>query len=192
MGRHLGQLGGLPATRQELGAAKALEVSLIDGSGNQVTSFGGTGGTADADGSAHSTGITQGTPIQGVFENSPSTIPDQKLGTVGITNDRKLKVSGSFAPSAAGTATTANVSSTTSSTTLLAANANRLGFQLYNDATANAFVKLGAVASTSSFTKVMFPQDFWGTPDLGVNYTGIIDCIWGSSGGAMRVTELTA
>lgn len=91
-------------------------------------------------------------------------------------------------------AAASNVSSvgdSATSVTVLAANAARLGFSLYNDSTAIAYVKLGATASATSFTKKMLPQEQWGTRDLARNYVGIIDALWESdAGGSMRVTEL--
>ncbi len=90
------------------------------------------------------------------------------------------------------TSTLSNVSDSASSVTVLASNAARLGFMLYNDSTSAANVKLGATASTSSFTKRMVPREEWSTAQLLVNYTGRIDAIWDTApGGAMRVTELT-
>jgi hypothetical protein len=76
---------------------------------------------------------------------------------------------------------------------VLAANAARLCFELYNDSTSACFVKLGAVASATSFTKRLLAKEKWSTADVGVNWTGVIDCIWDTApGGAMRATELTA
>jgi hypothetical protein len=86
------------------------------------------------------------------------------------------------------TPSTANVSGSASNVTLLASNAARLRAWLYNDSTASCFVKFGATATSSSFTKKMLPQEFF--PVEG--YTGIIDGIWDSAAGSMRVTELTA
>lgn len=93
----------------------------------------------------------------------------------------------------AGTSTLSNVSDSASSVTVLSANAARLGFMLYNDSSAVAYVKLGTTASATSFTQKLIPQETWTSGDIGTIYTGRIDAIWASApGGAMRVTELTA
>ena len=187
-------IANLKADAKLAGSTSGLAVAIIDGTGAQVTSFGGSGGTADADGSTHTAGASLGTPLQGVFESVPTTIADGKLGTVGITNDRKLKVSGSFSASPITSATTAltNVAASAASVTILASNAARLNFTIENDSDSNVYLKCGATASATSFTKKLLGHGSWSTGDLGVNYTGKIDAIWDSATGNARVTEFTA
>jgi hypothetical protein len=72
--------------------------------------------------------------------------------------------------------------------TLLSANANRDRATIYNDATTDLYVKLGATASTTSFTVKVTPNGYYETPE---NYTGVIDGVWAATGGAARITELT-
>lgn len=160
----------------------------------QEPSAGGTGGTALADRATFTVGTTQATPIEGLYEAAPTTVADGQVGAVGMTTDRKLKVSGSFSstPIVSPTGTLTNVADNAANVTVLTANAARLAFVLYNDSSSAVFVKLGATASATSFTKKMLPQEIWGTLDIGVNYSGKIDAIWVTApGGFMRVTELT-
>jgi hypothetical protein len=90
----------------------------------------------------------------------------------------------------AATATTTSVNDTASSTTLLASNANRLGATVFNDSTVSLYLKLGATASTSSFTVLMVAASYYEVP---FGYTGVIDGIWASdASGAARILELTA
>jgi hypothetical protein len=89
-----------------------------------------------------------------------------------------------------GTSSTANVTGSASSVTLLAANSARLGAMLFNDSSAALYVKLGATASTSSFTVKLAAGGYFELPHP--CYTGIIDGIWDSATGAARVTEVTA
>lgn len=86
----------------------------------------------------------------------------------------------------------ANVSSSATNVTLLASNTARLQATLYNDSTSNCYVKLGATASSSSFHTKMAPGGYYELPQTknGV-YTGIIDGIWVSANGSMRVGEIT-
>lgn len=87
------------------------------------------------------------------------------------------------------TGTTTSVNDTAASTTLLAANANRLGATIYNDSTSFLYLKLGATASTSSFAVKMEPGAYYEVP---FGYTGIIDGIWSAdASGAARIVELT-
>lgn len=80
------------ATVRNLAANDALNVSIVDGAGNQITTFGGSGGTSEADDADFTAGTTAGTPAMGVFESSPTSVTDGDLGIVGITQNRQLKV----------------------------------------------------------------------------------------------------
>ena len=89
------------------------------------------------------------------------------------------------------TATLSSVGVSASSTTVLAANANRLGAIIMNDSTAVLYLKFGTTASTSSFTYKISGGETLELPTQPV-YTGIIAGIWASdAGGNARVTELT-
>lgn len=90
----------------------------------------------------------------------------------------------------AATSSVTSVADTASSTTLLASNANRLGATIHNDSTVALYLKLGATASTTSFTVKMAADSYYEVP---ANYTGIIDGIWASdASGSARITELSA
>lgn len=92
----------------------------------------------------------------------------------------------------AGTATLSNVASSASNVTVLASNASRKGAILYNDSTSAVNVKFGATASSSSFSYRLLAGATLELPVFnGVVYQGIIDGIWDSANGSMRVTELT-
>lgn len=91
---------------------------------------------------------------------------------------------------AGATATLANVSGATSSTTLIASNTDRRGFVIYNDSAAILYVKFGSAASSTSFTYYVAPYATLESPDW--CYTGIITGIWASATGAARTTELAA
>lgn len=176
----------------------------------------GSGGTSATDGAAYVEGTTAGTPMMGAFNDTegaaltedhisiPRITPHRALhvdlrrqdGTEVGTAATPLQVSLANAPTVvvqqakAGTSALTNVASSATSVTVLAANANRLGATLYNDSSQNAYVKFGATASATSFTKIMLPQDFLDITQF--KWTGTIDVIWVSANGFMRVTELTA
>jgi len=110
-----------------------------------------------------------------------------------VTAAGELLVSGSGSgttgdtPSTAGAVT--SVAANVASVTLLASNTSRRQASFVNDsATATAYLKLGATASTSSYTTKMRPGAQYELPH---RYTGIIDCIWDIASGNMRITELT-
>ena len=72
-------------TLRAASAAKPFPVEIIAG--------GGIGGTSAADDADFTAGTTQGTPAQGVYESTPTNVTDGDLGTVGITQGRRLKTS---------------------------------------------------------------------------------------------------
>jgi hypothetical protein len=93
-------------------------------------------------------------------------------------------------PEPASTTAITSVAGSTSTVTVLAANTSRLGASVHNDSNKTMFLKLGAGASTSSFT-VGVERDFYYEVPFG--YTGILTAVWGSGvSGDARVTEFTA
>ena len=91
------------------------------------------------------------------------------------------------APGAA-TGTQSSVAGSASNVTLLAQNLGRIGATINNDSTAILYVKLGATASTSSYTYKLQPD---GVCEIPYGYTGIIDGIWASATGNARISEFT-
>lgn len=183
------------STNRTLANGVPLDVAIVDGSGNHVTSFGGAGGTSNVDESAFVAGSGLGTPMMGLYETAPTSLTNGQVGLVGLTATRQMKVSGSLSitPTAAGTATLSSVAESASSVNVLAANANRLGAILFNDSAAACYIKYGTTASASSKTDRLLSRQTYVVP---FSYTGRIDAIWdtvpGTLGAAMAVTELTA
>lgn len=89
----------------------------------------------------------------------------------------------------AATPTQASVASSATNVTLLASNANRLGATFFNDSTQVLYLKLGATASNTSYTIQLASNGYYEIP---YNYTGIVDGIWVSANGNVRVTEIAA
>ncbi len=144
------------------------------------------------------------TPV--VLASDQSAIPVTQSGVwdeVGINDSgNSITVDGTVTANAGtGTFTTKELRSATpaqstvadnaANVTLLASNANRLGATIANDSSAALYLKLGATASTTSYTARIVQYGYYEVP---FGYTGIIDGIWASdpNDGAARVTELTA
>ena len=91
----------------------------------------------------------------------------------------------------AATSAVTAVADNAASVTVLASNANRLGATVTNDSTAILYLKLGATASTTSYTVQVPPTGYYEVP---FGYTGVIDGIWATdpNTGSARVTEITA
>jgi hypothetical protein len=85
-------------------------------------------------------------------------------------------------------ATKANVASSASSGTILAANPNRIGAFITNDSTAILYLDLtGGTASITSYTVQLAANG--GTHEVPFGYTGLITGIWAAANGNARVTE---
>lgn len=73
--------------------------------------------------------------------------------------------------------------------TVLASNANRKGATIHNAGSASVLVKLGAAASTTSYTVSIANNGYYEVP---FNYTGIITGITSAGTATVYVTEITA
>lgn len=184
-----GVIANLGGSSRQAGAARPLDVTILDASGNPITSFGGAGGTASDFGAAFP---TPGTAI-GFKDSTGALMAPGNLDASG-----NLKIAGSFSstPITAATRTLSNIAENLASVTLLAANANRLSFRIFNDSNGILFIKCGVTASATSYTEKILPMQSWGTQEIGVNDIGRIDGIWattpGTAGAAARMTEWTA
>lgn len=103
---------------------------------------------------------------------------------VGKANPMPISGSGTVA-----TATISRVAASATSVTLLAANENRRRVILYNESTADLYVKFGATASATSYTTKLGPGDTYESPTDWV-YTGVIDGIWSAATGTAQITEM--
>ncbi len=90
-------------------------------------------------------------------------------------------------PNTVSTSSVISVAASTSSVTLLTSNSNRKSATIYNDSTGTLYLKLGAVASNTSFTIKMAAYSYFELPLP--CYTGVIDGIWTNTNGAASVTE---
>lgn len=119
-------------------------------------------------------------------ETSPDSVNEGDAGAIRMTLARNLHT-----VEVADVAAVTSVASTASSTTILAANANRIGAMVHNTDANALFLKFGATATaTTSFT-VKIPADGYYEFPHPV-YRGIVDGIWASNGaGDAVVTELT-
>ena len=117
------------------------------------------------------------------------TYADGDTSVLHVTTRGKLLTSDTSVQAPDNSSVTSVVASV-ASVTLLALNVDRRGAAVFNDSSVgNLFLKLGATASTTSFTVKMGPNSFYELTFP--SYTGIIDGIWDAAVGSARVTELT-
>lgn len=74
----------------DLANTNPLTVAIVDGSGSQITSFGGSGGTAEVDDSAFTAATDSGTPIMGFV--TADSVDSGDVGVLGMLANRQLKV----------------------------------------------------------------------------------------------------
>jgi hypothetical protein len=138
-------------------------------------------GTAAAVASAWPILVTDGVDTAEVVNAAPGA------GAFGLV----VRVAGSITTTIAqpATSTVTSVALSTVVATVLASNANRLGAILWNNGAQQAYVKLGAAATTASFTARLANQSEWEIPFP--VYTGIITAITAVGTATMLATELT-
>lgn len=102
-------------------------------------------------------------------------------GTDGTGSQRVTHSSGA-------SGTSANVASSASNVTILAASTSRLGAAIFNDSTAVLYIKFGATASTTSYITQIASNGYYELPGPHI-YNGIIDGIWSAANGNARVTS---
>lgn len=85
------------------------------------------------------------------------------------------------------TGTTSRIAGVAASTTLLAANANRISAVIVNESTSTLYLKYGATASPTDYTFPIAPNGFVIIDD----YTGRLDGIWSAAAGNAQITENT-
>jgi hypothetical protein len=92
------------------------------------------------------------------------------------------------------TSTVTRLGASLSAITLLASNTARIGACIMNDSSAVLYLKLGAAASTSSWTARLGANDANGNGgyyEVPFGYSGIITGLWSALAGACAVTELS-
>ncbi len=81
-------IANLRADNLAAGTKLGLGVMILDGAGNQVTSFGGTGGTAMTDDAAFSVGVGSVTPVAGIYRSTLDSVTDGDAGVFAMLANR--------------------------------------------------------------------------------------------------------
>lgn len=145
----------------------------------------------DVGGDGVSVPVVGSVPVSGSV--SISGTPSVSVsGTPSVTVSGTATVSGTVNPSRAGTGAHTSVNDTATSTTLVAANASRLGGTIYNDSSALLYVLWGAgTASPTNYSVRVYSN---GYVEIPVNYTGIVVGVWATdpNDGTAQVSEFSA
>ena len=124
----------------------------------------------------------------GYVTTTAPTYTTGQLNPLSLDTAGNLRVTGFVTTNKAASSAVTSTAASTSSVTILASNATRLAATIFNTSSKVMYIKLGATASTSSFTTQLFNNSYWEIPDT---YTGVVDAVWAGTGGAAIVTELT-
>lgn len=173
------QVGGIVATAAPTlvnGNLSALSLTTLGGLRIDGVYAVGTANATAADAMVSGGYVTTAAPTYVTGQLNPLSLDTN--GSLRITAKR-----------ATASTVTAVAAVANSSYTALASNANRLGAFIFNNTGKTLNIKLGATASTTSFTTLLFNQAYWEAP---VEYTGVID-VFSPTGtsGTVLVTELT-
>lgn len=197
--------GNITANNSSVGADNAAFLSFDTQVGGKVTTAAPTYTNGNL--SALSLTTLGGLRIDGVYAGTTATstatdmmvsggyvttaapsYTNATLNALSLDTSGNLRVTGFVTTNKASSSAVTSTSASTSSVTILASNATRVGATVFNTSSKVMYVKLGATASTSSFTTQLFANSYWEVPN---DYTGVIDAVWAGTGGAAIVTELT-
>jgi hypothetical protein len=148
--------------------------------------------------------ITDGTQVLGTGSSAPlfvsGTVALQGINTDGgalvvtgsvVLGEQPIEVSGvvSTRPAPCTTTVVTGFGASTSNVTVLTANQARCGASFFMDGGSLAYIKLGAGASTTSFTVRLNNQGYFEIPS---NYTGQVDVIFNNAAASnvLRITEI--
>jgi hypothetical protein len=124
----------------------------------------------------------------GYVTTAAPTYTTGQLNPLSLDTSGNLRVTGFVTTNKAATSNVTSVNTTANTNvTLLAADSTRVFASIFNNSGKTMYIKLGATASTTSFTVQLFDKSYWEVPDT---YTGQIDAFALGTGTAL-VTELT-
>lgn len=124
----------------------------------------------------------------GYVTTAAPTYTTGQLNPLSLDTSGNLRVTGNVYTNKASASTVSSVNTTANTNvTVLAANADRVFATIFNNSGKTMYIKLGATASTTSFTTQLFDKSYWEVP---TNYTGIIDAFT-LGAGTVLVTETT-
>ena len=141
---------------------------------------------------AYTNGNTNALSLDGygglrVTGTGTTSVPSAGIMTIqGNASGVPVPISGTFTTDKSSSAAISSPASSATSTTILAANTNRILATVYNDSTQKLYLAMASSASTSAFSVVVMPNSYF---ELPVSYTGIITGIWTNANGFARVTE---
>lgn len=174
-----GQQGTIRATTN-----RGLHINIRNAAGTEI-------GTPSTPIRIDPTGTTT-QPVSGTITAITNALPagTNVIGHVIVDSGSTTVVTGTVTTKEqSSTSAVTSVASSGTTISLLVANTNRRDATFYNDSTQILYLKLGATASTTSYTVQMAAGSYYEVPQP--CYTGAIDGIWASANGSVRITEIS-
>lgn len=156
------------------GAERAITVAVVDSSGNQVSAFGGSGGTAQNDNTAFTYGTTAQTPVGCVYNSAITAITSGRAGALGCTTARKLH--------------TALFDSADNAITSIAAGGTRPLTVAVLDSGGNQISSFGGSGGTSQNDNTTFTYGTTAQTPIGCVYNSSITAITAGRAGSVGCT----
>lgn len=133
------------------------------------------------------TGAATDAKLDAIIENqtdgTQKAVVTQPIGT----NLHAVIDSGVITQSRPSTSAVSKISSSATSVTLAASNADRLGLMIFNASTQDLFIKYGGASATDNYTVKISGGWYFEAP--APCYTGAVYGIWASENGYAMVTE---
>lgn len=124
----------------------------------------------------------------GYVTTAAPTYTTGQLNPLSLDTSGNLRVTGFVTTNKAASSAVTSVNTTANTNvTLLASTPTRIFASIFNNTGKTMYIKLGATASTTSFTTQLFDKAYWEVPN---DYTGQIDAFT-LGAGTVLVTELT-
>jgi hypothetical protein len=124
----------------------------------------------------------------GYVTTAAPSYTNNTLNALSLDTSGNLRVSGFVTTNKAATSSVTSVNTTANTnSTLLSSTSTRIFASVFNNTGKTMYIKLGATASTTSFTTQLFDKSYWEVPN---DYTGQIDA-FSLGTGTVLVTELT-
>jgi len=179
---------GNAITSSARGSQRALSVQIVDGSGNQVTTFGSSSVTATQSTASSLKAQAQllnaaGTVVEYATTGSAGTPATDVVSVQGVAGGTAINVYPIQGISVFNT----NFSSTTASSPLVSAVAGREVLTVFNEGAGNLFISAGSTCTTTSYQVRLSAGDYWECPAGQVSLAH--SAVFATSGTA-RVSEV--
>jgi hypothetical protein len=180
---------GNAITSSARGSQRALSVQIVDGSGNQVTTFGSSSVTATQSTASSLKAQAQllnaaGTVVEYATTGSAGTPATDVVSVQGIAGGTAINVY----PLQGTTVSRSDFSATSPNSSLVSAVAGREVLTVFNEGAGNLFISAGSTCTTTSYQVRLSAGDYWECPEgqLSLAHTAVF-----ATSGTARVCQVS-